>query len=48
MDKDFIRTFNTFKVLKDGVVNLKRLKYIMEIFNQFVYIENIKKHYKIK
>ena len=48
MNKDFIRTFNTFKVLKDGVINLKRLRYLMEMFDQFVYVENIKNHYTIK
>ena len=48
MDKDFIRSFNTFKVLNDGIVNLKRLKYVMEMFDLPIYIADIKKYYTIK
>ena len=45
---DFLKAFKSFKVLKNDVINLKRLKYLMEIFNEPIYIDNIKKHYKIK
>tara|TARA_B100000768_G_C11240591_1_gene359337 strand:- start:44 stop:631 length:588 start_codon:yes stop_codon:yes gene_type:complete len=45
---DFLKAFKSFKVLKDDVVNLKRLKYMMEIFNEPIYIDKIKKHYTIK
>ena len=45
---DFLRAFKTFKVLNDGVVNLKRLRYVMEIFDIFVDLGEIKKHYTIK
>ena len=45
---DFLKAFKSFKVLKDDVVNLKRLKYMMEIFNEPIYIDKIKKYYTIK
>ena len=45
---DVIKAFNTFKVLKEGVINLKRLRYFTEMFDINVDIENIKKHYIIK
>jgi hypothetical protein len=45
---EFLRAFNTFKIIKDGVVNLKRLKYVMEIFDKPINIEEILKYYKIK
>ena len=48
VDLDFIKTFNTFKVIKDGVVNLKRLKYVMELFDRPIFLDDIKKHYKVK
>ena len=45
---DFIRTFNTFKVIKGNKINLKRLKYIMEMFDKPIKLEEIKKYYTIK
>ena len=49
IDIDIIKAFNTFKVLKDGVVNLKRLKYVIyELFDQFIYLHLVSEHYKIK
>jgi len=47
VDSDFIKAFNTFKVVKDKVVNLKRLKYVMSMFDEPVYLDLIKKHYTI-
>jgi hypothetical protein len=47
-DIDFIIAFKTFKVIQDGVINLKRLKYVMEMFNKPVKLEDIKKYYTIK
>ena len=47
VDSDFIKAFNAFKVVKDKVVNLKRLKYVMSIFGEPVYLDLIKKHYTI-
>ena len=49
IDIDIVKAFNTFKVLKDGVVNLKRLKYVIyELFDQFIYLHLVSEHYKIK
>ena len=48
MDIDFVRAFNSYKVLQDGVINLNRLKYLMEQFDKPINIEEIKKHYIIK
>ena len=48
IDVEFIRAFNTFKVLKDNTINLKRLKYVMEIFDKPIDLEKIKKYYIIK
>ena len=45
---DFLRTFKSFKVLKDNTINLKRLKYLMEMFDKPVNLEEIKKYYTIK
>ena len=45
---DFIIGFNAFKVIQDGVVNLKRLKYVMEVFDRPIYLKEIKKYYTIK
>ncbi len=47
VDIDFIRAFNIYKVIKDGKVQLKRLKYVMETFNMEYYLEEIKEHYEI-
>ena len=47
VDKDFLRTFKSFKVLNNGVINLKRLKYVMEMFDKPIYLESIKKHYQL-
>ena len=45
---DFIIAFNAFRVIKDGVVNLKRLKYVMEMFDEPIHIDKIKNYYKVK
>ena len=47
-DIDFIRAFKTFKVIKDGIVNLKRLRYVMEMFDLPIDLKDIKKYYTIK
>jgi hypothetical protein len=44
---DFIRAFNIYKVIKDGKVVLKRLKYVMETFDMKYYLEKIEKEYEI-
>jgi len=47
VDMDFIRAFNSYKVIKDDKVVLKRLKYVMETFDMEYNLEKIKKHYEI-
>ena len=47
VDIDFIRAFNIFKVIKGDKVNLKRLKYVMSLFNLPINLEKIKQYYEI-
>ena len=47
VDYDFIDAFKRFKIIEDGKVNLKRLKYIMGIFDKPIIIKRIEKYYKI-
>jgi hypothetical protein len=47
VDYDFIDAFKRFKIIEDDKVNLKRLKYIMEIFDKPIIIKRIEKYYKI-
>jgi hypothetical protein len=47
VNQDFLHAFNSYKVLKDNEVNLKRLRYVMNLFDKRVNIAGIKKHYKI-
>jgi len=44
---DFIKAFKIYKVLKGKEVNLKRLKYIMELFDKNIDLEGIKECYDI-
>ena len=50
VDIEFIIAFNSFRILTDGVVYLKRLKYLMSLFGNpiNININKIKKHYTIK
>ena len=48
IDSDIVRAFNSYKVIKGNEINLKRLRYVMEIYDQPIYIVDIKKHYIIK
>ena len=45
---DFLKAFKTYRIIKDGVLNLKRLKYLNESFDININIESIKKYYPIK
>ena len=47
VDMDFVRAFNSYRVIKDGKVQLKRLKYVMETFNMEYDLDKIKEHYEI-
>jgi len=48
IDSDIVRAFNSYKVIKGNEINLKRLRYVMEIYDQPIYIADIKKYYTIK
>jgi len=48
IDSEIVRAFNSYKVIKENEINLKRLRYAMESFDQPIYIESIKKYYTIK
>ena len=47
VDIDFIRAFNIYRVIKDDKVVLKRLKYVMELFDMSYDLEKIKEYYEI-
>ena len=48
VDIDFIKRFNSYRVIKDGRVDLKRLKYFMELSEMEEYdLNKIKKYYEI-
>ena len=46
-DLDTIKRFNGYKIIKDNKVNLKRLKYFMELFDIHYSLDKIEKHYEI-
>ena len=46
-DINLLIAFRTYKVIKGNEVNLKRLKYVMSLFDEPVRLESIKKHYTI-
>ena len=47
VDKHFLHAFNFYKVIKDDTVNLKRLKYVMDLYDQPIDLDEIKKYYRI-
>ena len=47
VDYDFIDAFKRFKIIEDDKVNLKRLKYIMGIFDKPILIKRIEEYYTI-
>lgn len=46
-DQQFIDAFKAYKVVKDKTVNLKRLKYVMSIFDEKIDLEKIERNYTI-
>lgn len=44
---DFYHAFKTFKIINDKEVNFKRLKYVMDIFDKFVNLDEIRKYYTL-
>jgi|TARA_R110002167_G_scaffold261098_2_gene467588 hypothetical protein len=48
VEYEHLTAFNSFKIIKDGVVNLKRLKYFHSIFDlDTIDLDSMKKFYKI-
>ena len=46
-DQHFLYTFHFYKIIKDDTVNLKRLKYVMNLYDEIIDLEEIKKYYKL-
>ena len=47
VDQHFLYTFNFYKIIKDDTVNLKRLKYVMDLYEQRIDLDKIQKYYRI-
>jgi hypothetical protein len=47
VDRHFLYTFNFYKIIKEDTVNLKRLKYVMDLYDKRIDLEEIQKYYKI-
>ena len=46
-DQFFLHAFNFYRVIKDDTVNLKRLRYVMDLYDQPIDLEKIEKYYRI-
>ena len=47
VDQHFLHAFNFYRVIKDDTVNLKRLKYVMDLYDKPIDLEKIEKYYRI-
>jgi hypothetical protein len=47
VDRHFLYTFNFYKIIKEDTVNLKRLKYVMNLYDQPIDLDKIQKYYRI-
>jgi hypothetical protein len=47
VDQHFLYTFNFYKIIKDDTVNLKRLKYVMNLYDQPIDLEQIEEYYRL-
>ena len=47
VDRHFLYTFNFYKIIKGDTVNLKRLKYVMDLYDKRIDLEEIQKYYKL-
>jgi len=45
---DFLKAFKTYKIIKEGVLYLKRLKYLSESFDLDINLNEIEEYYLIK
>jgi hypothetical protein len=47
VDQFFLHAFNFYKIIKGDTVNLKRLKYVMDLYDKPIDLEEIQKDYRI-
>ena len=47
VDRHFLYTFNFYKIIKDDTVNLKRLKYVMDLYDKPIKLDKIQKYYRL-
>ena len=47
VDQFFLHAFNFYKVIKDDTVNLKRLKYVMDLYDKPIRLKQIEKYYRL-
>jgi hypothetical protein len=47
VDQNFLHAFNFYKIIKDDTVNLKRLKYVMGLYDKPINLNRIEKYYRI-
>ena len=47
VDKHFLHAFNFYKIIKDDTINLKRLKYVMDLYDKPINLNRIEKYYRI-
>ena len=48
VDQFFLHAFNFYKIIKDNTINLKRLKYVMDLYDKPIDLDQIKEYYVIK
>ena len=48
VEMDLLRAFKSYKIIKDGVINLKRLRYLMQFFDFDIDEEGIKNNYIVR
>ena len=47
VDRHFLHAFNFYKIIKEDTVNLKRLKYVMDLYDQPIDLDKIQKYYRL-
>jgi hypothetical protein len=47
VDRHFLYTFNFYKIIKEDTVNLKRLKYVMDLYDKPIDLDKIQKYYRL-
>ncbi len=47
VDRNFLHAFNFYKIIKEDTVNLKRLKYVMDLYDKRIDLDKIKEYYRI-